>query len=164
MRASTSSAASDRSMRPNPARSSYPGCAPTWMPSTRQRRTVAIVSEGDPACTPHATFALSTQARIASSSPAPSPMSAFRFMNLDSLAGARPGSYVFGVAVEQLDRVAEDGKDRLQRFRRALHAARNVEDERVPSDTGDPAGERRRRSAGRAGVAHELAQPRDLVV
>src|SRR5256886_14914225 len=117
-------------MGPNPGRSSWPGWAPTCTRSVRRRHAVAMVIDAERACTPHATFALSTQARIASSSPAPSPMSAFRLMNLDSLAGARPGSYVFGVAVEQLDRVAEDAKDRLPRFRRAPHAARHVEEER----------------------------------
>src|SRR5438309_10363791 len=140
-----SSAPSERSTRPKPARSSYPGWAPTSMPSLRQRHAVPIDTDADPACTPHAMFALSMQARIASSSPAPSPMSELTFTNPDSLG--RPRSSVLRVAVEELDRVPKHRHHGFERFGGASGTARHVDDQRLPSHAGDPPGEGRHRRA-----------------
>src|SRR5438552_3752211 len=79
-------------------------------------------------------------------------------------AWVRPGPSVFGVAVQELDRVAEDGNHRLERLRRAVHAPRHVEDERLSPYARDAARERRHRRARFSGAAHQLADSRHLVV
>ena len=80
----------------------------------RSGRVTAI--EIDPACAPHAMFALSTKPRIASSVPVPSPRSALRFT-------ANPLA-VLGIALEQGQGVTDDRQDGLERFRGALRASR----------------------------------------
>src|SRR5579864_3622626 len=93
----------------------------------------------EPACTPHAMFALSTQARTASSSPAPSPMSVLRFMTADGRDCRRcsDSSLVLRVTVQELDRVTQRRQDRLERFCRAAAAAGQVKDQRLATNAGE---------------------------
>src|SRR5579864_458025 len=88
-----------------------------------------MVIETDPACTPHAMLALSTWARIASSSPEPSPRSALTYTS----------SFVTRVAVQQLDRVRQHREDGLERLARPPGAPRDVEDQRLPTHSCRPA-------------------------
>src|SRR5579864_7785343 len=111
-----------------------------------------IVTE--PACAAHPMLALSTHARTASSSAAPSPRSELRFKR----------SPVPGVAVQEMDGVDEDRNHSLEGFGGALDAARYVDHKRGPSHSGQTTRKSRHRRARRSGAPHRLGQAGYLVV